>query len=348
MANDDRLRLKSHFSVIAHSPDEVELRHGVWNPMSLLLKDDAQSGRLARLVARFDGTVTIAELANEEDVPRKDVEGLVDYLLSLDALEAEPTTALDFYLEQLVPWRSDDGARPTRPILILGDETLTGEIERLLRCCLPDAPVSSMDREDPGIALLEDPDGSWLTDGLLFEERLDAFDPWTDSFLVVALGTIDPVLLRKLNRVCIARDIPWIHAALDGPFVLAGPIVVPGRSPCYECLEMRILMNLRESASYQRYKGALAARTVRIGALPIEPALATLLASHTVLEVMNFALTGSSFTVGKLLAIYVPTMEIAYNDVLRAPSCEACAPLPERDARELYFDMEALIGRNGR
>ena len=34
------VRLKRHYSLIAHSPDTVELRHGVWNPTSVTLTDD--------------------------------------------------------------------------------------------------------------------------------------------------------------------------------------------------------------------------------------------------------------------------------------------------------------------
>jgi bacteriocin biosynthesis cyclodehydratase domain-containing protein len=106
-------------------------------------------------------------------------------------------------------------------------------------------------------------------------------------------------------------------------------------------------MNLREGASYQRYKNALAAQAVAVGDPPLMPALAGLLAAHAALETVNFVVaTGSSFTVGKLLALYLPTMEIAYNEVLRAPTCPACAPVPERDASELYFDMDAVVGRD--
>ena len=103
------------------------------------------------------------------------------------------------------------------------------------------------------------------------------------------------------------------------------------------------MMNLRESASYQRYKRALVERQVREGRLPVEPAIAGTLASLTALETLNFALTGSSFTVNKVLAIYLPTMEFTFNEVLRAPSCTACSPLPERDDTELYFDMGIFI-----
>jgi thiazole/oxazole-forming peptide maturase SagC family component len=155
---------------------------------------------------------------------------------------------------------------------------------------------------------------------------------------------INPIQLRILNRVVLEHRVPWIHAALDGPFLFVGPTFVPHRSPCYECFETRVMMNLRENASYQRYKQTLVKGGIKNGELPsIEPALVGLLASHTALEALNFALTDRAFTVGKVLAIYLPTMEFTFNEVFRVPSCKACSPVAERDDKELYFDLRALI-----
>ena len=46
-------RIRRHFSVIGHSDDVVEVRHGVWNPVSHTLRDDSGSGSLFRIVGLF-------------------------------------------------------------------------------------------------------------------------------------------------------------------------------------------------------------------------------------------------------------------------------------------------------
>jgi thiazole/oxazole-forming peptide maturase SagC family component len=157
------------------------------------------------------------------------------------------------------------------------------------------------------------------------------------------MKVINPILFQTLNRVCLELCIPWIHSAVDGPFLFIGPIFVPYRSACYECFEARVIMNLRENASYQRYKQAIVEGHIKFGRLPIEPVLSGLLASHTALETLNFVQTENSFTVNKVLAIYLPTMEFTFNEVLRVPGCTACSPSSERDDKELYFDVRALI-----
>ena len=336
------LRLKRHYSIVAHSPDLVELRHGVWNPESYTFRDDAGSGRLFRIMKRLDGTAAPSQIAREEDVPLEDVEGLIDHLQTLGVLESSATTALDHYIDTLVPWRSD-GARSTQTVLQLGDAEPTTAIADYLRASLPDVEMRVLGADDPVRRLITSLSGPELLDGLAFEEALEVADGWRDSFVIHASSVIDPVELRIVNRICLGLAVPWLHAALDGPFVLVGPLVVPQRSPCYECLETRVTMNMRERASYQQYKEALAELAVAPGGMPAHPIMVGMLASHASLEALNFLATGSTFTINKLLAIYLPTMEVAYNEVLRVPSCPACSPTPEQQETSLYFDTGALL-----
>jgi thiazole/oxazole-forming peptide maturase SagC family component len=287
--------------------------------------------------------VSPRQLAGEEEVPREDVERVIDQLLEVGALETEPTTALDHYLTHSLSWGAEGAGVSARPLLLLGDGDLVRQLEAMLIASLAGAgDVAVAGKEDASWAALSD-DVAWLNDGLLFQERLELFEAWRGRLLVVAAASVDPVRLRSLNRVCLALDVPWLHTAIDGPFVLVGPLIVPRRSPCYECLETRVTMNLRQSASYVEYKRALAERHVRDGALPALPAVGGLLAGHAALESLNFALTGATFTVGKVLAIYLPTMEISFNELLRVPGCAACGPLHERDGTEPYFDAAALL-----
>ena len=74
----------------------------------------------------------------------------------------------------------------------------------------------------------------------------------------------------------------------------------------------------------------------------MERVLGTMVAAHTALEALNFLLTGTSFTRGKVLGVYLPTMEVSFNEVLQVPGCAGCAPLSESSEEELHFDMRSL------
>jgi thiazole/oxazole-forming peptide maturase SagC family component len=184
---------------------------------------------------------------------------------------------------------------------------------------------------------------SELHDGLSLTRLADEFEPWRRSFAVVADRIVEPLRLQALNRIAHEIRMPFIHGVLDGPFLFVGPTVLPGSSACWECFETRMTMNLRESASYLAYKNALSQGQVLRGDPPVLPALLGVLGSHLALETTNYVQTGSTFTVEKVLGICLPTMEIAYSEVLRLPGCRGCGSLTERDDTSLTFDPRTWL-----
>lgn len=338
MGDNMHYRIRQQVSVIPHSPDEVELRQGVWNAVSMTFTDEQHSGQLARIVTRLDGTASLSRIASEEQVPREQVERLVDDLVAYGLVEDAPSTAIDHYLAGATQWRIAEDLDRDQRVLVLADPPLQELVLSGLSAVLGEARVEVVSRDDPAAAVLDSLDTSWLNDGLATEERLAVFEGWKDAVVVAACTTVNPVRTTVLNRACLHHGIRWVHAALDGPFALIGPSFLPRESSCYECLETRVLMNLREAASYQRYKTAILAARVRDGAEPMLAPFASILGSHLVIEALNLVLTGTSFTVGKVLGIHLPTMEVSFPDVLRVPGCPGCGAVPERDGQAMYFD----------
>lgn len=340
------LRIKKYYSIVAHSPDVVELRHGVWNPTSFTLTDDSKSGHLFRILERLDGSTTPAVLARELNVPRNEIEDLIDHLNEKGLLEDGPTNSIDYYLENCVPSCGMGNAGSIPSVLLLGSSSLTHDIHRLLVPSLPDASISIVAERDEKLMELWNGDDAWLHDAEAYQRKVLPFDEWKKSFIVMVQSIINPLHFTAINRVCLEYRIPWMHVALDGPFLLIGPIIVPFRSACYNCLETRVIMNMRQDASYQSYKAALARRELQVGSIPIEAVICNMVASHAGLEIVNFLQTGYSATVGKILSIFLPTMEFSYSDVLRVPGCNACGSTSERDEKELYFDIRTLLQDN--
>ncbi len=332
-------RVKRSFTVVGHSPDVVELRTGVWNPRSYTVTDESGKGKLFDLIRGLDGAQSHKELAKAHGVSRATVEAVVDHLRTLDAVEWSPGSALDSYLDQMSALRVEDGAATSRSerCVVMGDEPLAGAIADLVQ----DANTTKVERLCAGNRLAEriaTLDETATHDGLRLAHLAESFAELRGAYMLWSQGVVNPIRSRAFNRIAIELDIPWTHVALDGPFLLVGPTIVPGSSPCYECFETRVVMNLRESASYVAYKQALAASAVKHGKPPMLAAVRQILAGHAALEAVNYLSTGSTFTIGKVLGIYLPTMEIAYQDVLRLPGCAACGSVRGRDDASLYFD----------
>jgi bacteriocin biosynthesis cyclodehydratase domain-containing protein len=346
---DGAVRLKPHYSVIAHAADVVELRSGVFSPVSFTITDDARAGTLYRVLDGLREGGALAEISARSGAPLDEVRRLAGQLAELDALEDGPSTALGYYLERLVPTLAGRAAaRPAPPpALLLGEGALTGLLRGHLSDALPDLRVDELGPDAPAWDALRRVSASLTRDGLAQEQALEAFSGWRGRYVVYIATALDPLALRALNRVCVALDIPWLSAVLDGPSLYVGPTFAPGRSACYECFEARVLMNLREDASYLRYKRALVEGRVRHGRIPVASIISGLLASHAAFEAANFLATAATFTVGKALAIHLPTMEVAFSEVLKVPGCGACGASLDREARDLYLDARALLDDGG-
>ncbi|MFF9350080.1 TOMM precursor leader peptide-binding protein [Streptomyces sp. NPDC014734] len=337
-------RLRRSYSVIGHSPDVVEIRTGVWNHRSFTLTDERASGKLYALVRGLDGSLSHRELASQVGVPRAEVEAVVDHLATLDALEWSPHSALDAYLETIGPLRTADaGTTSYKRVFVLGDPVLAEHLAASISEA-GDVKAEVLGTQSPVAQALSRAGADTLNDGLRLAELVRSVEELRGSVLVTVDAVVNPFRSQLINRVTQELGVPWLHTGVDGPFLFIGPTVIPGRSACYECFETRVGMNIRESASYQRYKEALATGQVRTGEPALLSAMRTTLVGHAALEAINLLAAGSTFSVGKVLGIYVPTMEIAWSDVLKLPGCRGCSSLAGRDDTHLYFDVRTWAG----
>ena len=339
-------RIKKSYFVVPYSADEVELKTGVWNTFAYAVKDDSKSGNLFKIIKLLDGQLGPSEIAKQLDITRSEVEGLIDYLIQLDAIEYGPTNAIDAYLEHVTPTLSYfyKEKKLIKPILLLGNNSLVSNMHRLLLEQIGSEQIEVADLDTDACRLLFGSDDSWVFDGLEFEKSLDLFQPWKSYFVVFAQDNINPVYGNRFNKIAHSLSIPWINIAVDGPMLFIGPTIIGGSGPCYECFESRVVMNLRESMAYLRYREVLSQGKVYGNNLPLNSVISSLVASFGVLEVLNFIFTECSFTSRKVLSIYLPTMEIAYNEILQLSSCKTCTATAYKDNHQHYFDIQMLLG----
>lgn len=337
-------RLKPHFSVIVHDANHIELRSGGFNALSHFLKDEEKTGVLAGILSHLDGRPS-REVARAAGVPRTAVEGVIDHLIQIGAVDFSPNSALDAYFDRIAPSlrTREPYLTACMPLTIFGGGKTAAIIAGAVRELLPDATIETLEPDAP-LALEIDR----LTFGQ-FDQGLDGsaikerFAALSGRLLVLPQVPVNPYAALIFNRLALTIGSPWLWGACDGPTLFVGPLTVPGASSCFQCFETRVMMNMRETVSYQRYKSALSEGVVSGAPLPIEAALKHILAGHIAMEAVNYLTTKSAFTIGKSLGLYLPTMEFAFNDVLRLPGCPACGPEPFVDEPELYFDMNAVL-----
>lgn len=104
-------------------------------------------------------------------------------------------------------------------------------------------------------------------------------------------------------------------------------------------------MNLRERQSYLSWMRVAAADRVRAGAPAVAASVRAILAAHVAHEAVSIARNGLNTTRNKVLSVYIPTMEIAYNDVL--PMSRFDAPAQVETAPDLYYDIREWLAAGG-
>jgi bacteriocin biosynthesis cyclodehydratase domain-containing protein len=147
----------------------------------------------------------------------------------------------------------------------------------------------------------------------------------------------DPVS-RLINAIAL-RGVPVLFGSCEGLVGRIGPLVVPGSTPCLECLNSRLLSN----AGQEEYSRLDAHRLRHAHAVaecrPVHPALLVALASLFVLEIEDIVLGRPPTTLGGILELSLPERTLQRREVLKAPYCDACAAaVPPRFAWDVRFD----------
>lgn len=334
--------------IIPHSIDKVELRYGVWNPQTFTVEDEHKKGNLFKILKHLNGSLTVAEIAAQSNATIQSVEMVIDHLLPMGVLENTATSCMDQYLNLISPLFQNNQITQAitneRPVLIIGDEYLIKRItESLVRNMFP-ADIQSYSIQDQQFDNLHKSNNEWLDNPLLFEEILNYYKKWQQYLIIIATTYPDPIFCAQFNQIAFALKIPWMHCSLDGPFTIIGPTFLPATGPCYHCFETRIMMNLRNHACYQKYKGdLLSAQLLTPQYNFVNKPMSDLLVAHICLEICNLYYTSHCFTHGKILTIYLPTMEILFHEVLRLDCCHVCGIEKTRDEKSLYFDLTSLM-----
>ncbi len=161
--------------------------------------------------------------------------------------------------------------------------------------------------------------------------------PWDGSGVDLAVVAPTPGEIHRLgdwNQSALEHGLPWLLVRpFDGLVAMVGPLVVPGESACYRCVQLRL-------ASHLEYGGELD----RIEAVPIAAGQSAGLAASSTGLAAHLAVSWLGARDARLPGLLFvletqPQIALTSHPVLRVPRCGACsddgrlaAPLPWREA----------------
>lgn len=128
--------------------------------------------------------------------------------------------------------------------------------------------------------------------------------------------------LQEWNRFCLKNNIPYFPVMLRKMTGFLGPFVIPGETPCYQCLIHREnahfvneaeIKRMSEQASYfgQEITGFL-------------PTMGSILGDIATVELVKFYSGIIPYKVGNLIAVNLLGPNLKTIKLLRVPRCLAC------------------------
>ncbi|WP_326984311.1 TOMM precursor leader peptide-binding protein [Chryseobacterium sp. MYb264] len=117
------------------------------------------------------------------------------------------------------------------------------------------------------------------------------------------------------------QNIPFLICKPNGIEVWLGPIFIPGKTACFDCLMQRLIAN-RDVEVYLRETGKINTPLVAASSLPstIDTSLSTALT-----ELLKFIVLGNNEQFeNKIMSIHYGTMETNKHVVVRRPQCRVC------------------------
>ena len=150
------------------------------------------------------------------------------------------------------------------------------------------------------------------------------------SLILGAAPGDDLQVLHWLAGSAHAAGVPSLCGHLEGLCAVIGPVVLPGKTACWNCCRMRQLANSDHIEEDHALHASLLAQRVRPRVLtylaPTAPALGHMLAMAAMTLVAGDAPSG---LLGRMLVLDLVSLETTFHPVLRMPWCDVCGGAAE-------------------
>jgi bacteriocin biosynthesis cyclodehydratase domain-containing protein len=159
--------------------------------------------------------------------------------------------------------------------------------------------------------------------------------------IVVLSGRPVPAITEWVDEVSFASGVPWLPVTVDSNVLRTGPLVVPGRSACYRCFQLRTHQHAAnpvvELAVAGYYRGGSADEPY--GYLPGTVALA----ASTATDAVDRALAVPASAAGQVRQRDLVSGRLASGTVVGIHGCSRCG-LHRDERTRSTVDLHRAVG----
>jgi len=152
----------------------------------------------------------------------------------------------------------------------------------------------------------------------------------SSTIVLLAMEVYHPRLFAEVNAVALRARKPVMYSFVDGSIAFVGPLMIPGETSCYVCLESLLESNILSQSTFQSVKSYVEGveengSDSRIGGMP---PLHDVMAGFLVDAIVRYLFQASSVPfLDRMLCIDFDTLEMKVEDILKNPACPACSDL---------------------
>jgi bacteriocin biosynthesis cyclodehydratase domain-containing protein len=345
----ERPVLNPAFVAVQSAEDEVSIRAGPWSAPITTVRETEEGESIESLFEMLDGEHELeAILQRYDDDDRQAIRALLGGLRERNVVFDAAAVEGDIVRPQLAVASRFDGAEDSRidgaSALVVGVGELGVQVaDDLVRSGVGSVrlvrPVAGETPSEP------DPTGvlDRLRDDATFVETTDDLRSELDraDAAILASDTDRPAVVSTFNEFAAAAGTPWMLAQVRGFDGLVGPVVFPGETACYRCLERRIGANLSDGGAYASYRDGIAsdASQTSVGL----PSFARAVAGLATVDFLYLLAYGQAFTVGRTMTVDFLTLSTEVNEVLKAPRCDVCGKTTGEDVKR-HVSVDDLVG----
>ncbi len=141
------------------------------------------------------------------------------------------------------------------------------------------------------------------------------------DLIVVAEDYPYLVLFEKINEICFKQKKAWLRVSIDDYTGYVGPMVIPGKTSCYNCCELRLVTNSPDY-EYELWKNK---QNIPKMKLLVPKYFADILSAVCTNEILRFlSLRKNPETIDNLLVLDTQQVELTRHKVFTHPNCIYC------------------------
>jgi len=141
------------------------------------------------------------------------------------------------------------------------------------------------------------------------------------NLIIVALDKYNEMIFSNINSLCIEKSIPWIKAVIDGALCEIGPLVIPGKTACHECMRIRRTKNMDDENLIFFEKVYKDDNDMNVGYFFQSNKL---IAALLLMEISKYISGLYCALIGRLLIVNCINYEFSIHDIIKVHNCPSC------------------------